>query len=83
MPLMKYFVFVGSCSRPVAVGHELAFYPNPRPNLFTAAPRGRSSGSVQSETLPERVVFDTSMPICTGFERYASCGTASTIGIYI
>ena len=65
MPLMKYFVFVGSALVLLLLAMNWLL-PNPRPNLFTAATRSPSSGSVQSRHFPKEW---SSIQVCRIWHR--------------
>ena len=79
MPLMKYFVFVGAALVLLLLAMNW-LVPDPTVEPVYSSTQRPVIRISSIQTLPERVVFDTNMP-STGSERYASCGTASAIGI--
>ena len=83
MPLMKYFGFVGSALVLWLLAMNWLL-PQPSAEPVRGSINLPLIRISSIEKLPERVDFDTSMPnIAPPSSTYASCGTASTIGIYI
>jgi hypothetical protein len=83
MPLMKYFVLVGSALVLLLLAMNWLLPESTAEPVHSSIERPVIRIS-STETLPERVVFDKQYAVYgTAFERYAGYATASTIGVYI
>ncbi len=83
MPLMKYFVFVGSALVLLLLAMNwLLPEPTAEP-VYSRHPEACHQDQFNRDTARKSGFRYQYAVYGTAFERYARCGTASTIGVYI
>jgi hypothetical protein len=82
MPLMKYLVFVGSALVLLLLAMNW-LSPEPTAEPVYSSPEASHQDQINRDTARKSGFRYQHAVYRTAFERYARCGAASTIGVYI